>query len=131
MMAPPNTFAPAAVSPSSKLVRMGDMRKEDIRLRATRCGACLRIVPASRGGQGFSVSSMIFLLRSLLYYLCEYLCHYDLPVCSLLTFDFDEANFEVATYGHLFPRCTNRGCGVRERWRSADLSRSGLRVASS
>src|ERR1700694_654001 len=33
MMAPPNTFAPAAVSPSSKLVRMGDMRKKNSRLR--------------------------------------------------------------------------------------------------
>src|SRR5271166_1652138 len=31
MMAPPNTFAPAAVSPSSKLVRMGDMREKDSR----------------------------------------------------------------------------------------------------
>src|ERR1022692_2922041 len=34
MMAPPKTFAPAAVNPSSKLVRMGDMRKKNIRLRA-------------------------------------------------------------------------------------------------
>src|ERR1700681_901575 len=33
MMAPPNTFAPAAVSPSSKLVRMGDMKRENSRLR--------------------------------------------------------------------------------------------------
>src|ERR1700674_71515 len=33
MMAPPKTFAPAAVSPSSKLVRMGDMKKENSRLR--------------------------------------------------------------------------------------------------
>ena len=33
-MAPPKTFAPAAVNPSSTLVRMGDMRKKDIRLRA-------------------------------------------------------------------------------------------------
>src|SRR3981189_3334307 len=31
MMAPPNTFAPAAVSPSSRLVRMGDMRKKNSR----------------------------------------------------------------------------------------------------
>src|SRR6266849_3581777 len=37
MMAPPNTFAPAAVSPSSKLVRMGDMRKKNIRLQAPSC----------------------------------------------------------------------------------------------
>src|ERR1700691_2355544 len=29
MMAPPNTFAPAAVSPSSRLVKMGDMRKKE------------------------------------------------------------------------------------------------------
>src|SRR5208283_1060223 len=32
MMAPPNTFAPAAVSPSSTLVRMGDMREKNSRL---------------------------------------------------------------------------------------------------
>src|ERR1700687_299015 len=38
MMAPPNTFAPAAVSPSSKLVRMGDMRRKNIRLRLVSCG---------------------------------------------------------------------------------------------
>src|SRR5713101_6585754 len=37
MMAPPNTCAPAAVSPSSKLVRMGDMRKKNIRLQARSC----------------------------------------------------------------------------------------------
>src|ERR1019366_9078226 len=34
MMAPPKTFAAAAVSPSSTLVRMGDMRKKDIRKEA-------------------------------------------------------------------------------------------------
>src|SRR3984893_18489826 len=39
MMAPPNTFAPAAVSPSSKLVRMGDMRRKNIRLRLVSCSA--------------------------------------------------------------------------------------------
>src|ERR1039458_1364269 len=33
MMAPPNTFAPAAVSPSSTLVRMGDMREKNSRSR--------------------------------------------------------------------------------------------------
>src|ERR1017187_6481373 len=34
MMAPPKTFAAAAVSPSSTLVRMGDIRKKDIRKEA-------------------------------------------------------------------------------------------------
>ena len=29
MMVPPNTFAPAAVRPSSTLVSMGDMREKD------------------------------------------------------------------------------------------------------
>src|SRR5258708_11552745 len=37
MMAQPKTLAPAAVSPSSTLVRMGDMRKKNIRLQARNC----------------------------------------------------------------------------------------------
>jgi hypothetical protein len=31
MMAPPNTLAPAAVNPSSTLVKIGDMTKKDSR----------------------------------------------------------------------------------------------------
>src|ERR1700730_3974207 len=44
MMAPPNTFAPAAVSPSSKLVRMGDMRRKNVRLRLVSCRDAARRV---------------------------------------------------------------------------------------
>src|SRR6202030_3625312 len=48
MMAPPNTFAPAAVSHSSKLVRMGVMRRKNIRLRLVSCRDAARRV-SSRG----------------------------------------------------------------------------------
>src|SRR5271157_82095 len=44
MIAPPNTFAPAAVSPSSRLVMMGDMRKEDIRKQLPVVGGKLSVV---------------------------------------------------------------------------------------
>src|SRR5258708_14774300 len=52
MMAPPNTLAAAAVSPSSTLVRMGDMRKKNIRLQARNCLPVETRLAASRSRMG-------------------------------------------------------------------------------
>jgi hypothetical protein len=45
MIAPPKTFAAAAVNPSSTLVRMGDMRGKNIRKSAVGLGHRIRMLP--------------------------------------------------------------------------------------